>query len=105
MAQKIIIDCDPGVDDALALILAFHSPEVEVLAVSGVSGNVPLDMVWENLHRVLSLIRPSAKPLITRGAGRPLRGEPVFSFRLPWRGRAGRRGRPLERKEAFLDLF
>jgi purine nucleosidase len=80
MVRKIIIDCDPGVDDALALILAFHSPGIEVLAVSGVSGNVPLDMVWENMHRVLSLVRPYAKPFIARGAGRPLRGEPVFSF-------------------------
>lgn len=80
MVRKIIIDCDPGVDDALALILAFHSPELKVLAVSGVSGNVPVEMVWENMHRVLSLIRPSERPLIARGAGRPLRGEPVFSF-------------------------
>ena len=38
-----MIDCDVGVDDALALILAFHSRELDVKAVTGVNGNVPLE--------------------------------------------------------------
>lgn len=74
-AKKVIIDCDVGVDDALALILAFHSPELEVLAVTGVNGNVPLDLVFINIQRVLSLLRPSHKPWIARGADRPLSGQ------------------------------
>ncbi|MBP1712677.1 MAG: Inosine/uridine-preferring nucleoside hydrolase [Deltaproteobacteria bacterium] len=75
MARKVIIDCDVGVDDALALILAFHSPEIEVQAVTGVNGNVPLDLVFANIQKVLSLVRPSHKPWIARGADRPLTGQ------------------------------
>jgi purine nucleosidase len=79
MGTKVIIDCDAGVDDALALILAFHSPELEVKAITGVSGNVPLDLVFNNIQKVLSLIQPHPKPLIARGADRPLKGEPVYA--------------------------
>ncbi|HSB07359.1 MAG TPA: nucleoside hydrolase [Thermodesulfobacteriota bacterium] len=75
----MIIDCDVGVDDALALILAFHSPELEVKAVTGVNGNVPLNLVFENIKRVLSLIRPSEKPVIAAGADRPLQGRSIYA--------------------------
>ena len=75
MAKKVIIDCDAGVDDALALILAFHSPELEVRAVTGVNGNVPLRLVYPNIKKVLSLLRPPCKPWIARGADRPLTGQ------------------------------
>lgn len=77
--KKVIIDCDVGVDDALALILAFHSPEMEVRAVTGVNGNVSLDMVFTNIQKVLSLIQPKNRPLIARGADRPLKGKPVYA--------------------------
>lgn len=77
--KKVMIDCDVGVDDALALILAFHSPELEVKAVTGVNGNVPLEQVFENIQKVLSLIQPKNKPLITRGAEQPLKGKPVYA--------------------------
>lgn len=79
MAKKVMIDCDVGVDDALALILAFHSTELEVKAVSGVNGNVPLNQVFENIQKVLSLIRPRAKPLIARGADQPLKGTTMYA--------------------------
>jgi purine nucleosidase len=79
MVKKVMIDCDVGVDDAFALILAFHSPELEVKAVTGVNGNVPLDQVFENIKKVLSLSQPKNKPLIARGADRPLRGKTVYA--------------------------
>jgi len=79
MKKKVIIDCDVGVDDALALILAFHSPELEVKAVTAVNGNVPLDRVFINIRKVLSLIQPQQLPIIARGADRPLQGEPRYS--------------------------
>ena len=79
MAKKVLIDCDVGVDDALALILAFHSPELDVKAVTGVNGNVPLDMVFPNIQKVLSLIKPKNKPLIARGADRPLKGTTIHA--------------------------
>jgi len=80
MCTRVIIDCDVGVDDAIALILAFRSPELEVKAITGVNGNVPLDQVFENIQKVLSLIESHHKPLIARGAGSPLKGEPVYAY-------------------------
>jgi purine nucleosidase len=77
--KKVVIDCDVGVDDALALILAFHSPELDVRAVTGVNGNVPLERVFENIQKVLSLIQPKNKPLIAKGADRPLKGKPLYA--------------------------
>ncbi len=79
MGKKVMIDCDVGVDDALALILAFHSPELDVKAVTGVNGNVPLEQVFENIQKVLSLIQPKSKPLIAKGANRPLKGNTVYA--------------------------
>jgi inosine-uridine nucleoside N-ribohydrolase len=79
MAKKVVIDCDVGVDDALALILAFHSPELEVKAVTGVNGNVPLNLVFQNIRKVLSLIKPPNRPFIVKGADQPLRGQTVHA--------------------------
>ena len=79
VVKKVLIDCDVGVDDALALILAFHSPELEVKAVTGVNGNVPLEQVFENIKKVLSLIQPQRKPLIAKGADRPLKGKTIYA--------------------------
>lgn len=82
MTKKVLIDCDVGVDDALALILAFHSPELEVLAVTGVNGNVSLDRVMINIRRVLSLLRPSSPPWVSAGAEKPLGGKPLSAETL-----------------------
>jgi inosine-uridine nucleoside N-ribohydrolase len=87
--KKVLIDCDVGVDDALALILSFHSHELDVKAVTGVNGNVPLDQVFENIQKVLSLIQPKNKPLIAKGADRPM-GKPftpILSMeKMDWEG-------------------
>lgn len=79
MVKKVMVDCDVGVDDALALILAFHSPELDVKAVTGVNGNVPLGQVFANIQKILSLIQPKSKPLIARGADQPLKGKTVYA--------------------------
>jgi len=95
MVKKVMIDCDVGVDDAFALILAFHSPELEVKAVTGVNGNVPLNQVFENIQKVLSLIQPQHKPLIARGAEKPLKGETIYAHSV--HGRDGLGGAKIER--------
>jgi purine nucleosidase len=95
--KKVIIDCDPGVDDALALILAFHSPELEVKAVTGVSGNVPLETVFGNIQKVLSLIQPQQRPWIAKGGERPLKGDPVYASSV--HGEDGLGGAKIERRE------
>ena len=97
MIKQVIIDCDVGVDDALALILAFHSPELKVKAVTGVNGNVPLNQVYENIQKVLSLIHPQQKPLIARGADQPLKGKSVHAHSV--HGKDGLGGARIERKE------
>ena len=78
--KKAIIDCDAGVDDALAIILALHSPELEVDAITAVRGNVPLDLVFENIKKVLCLVQPTGRPHISKGASRPLRGDPAYAY-------------------------
>jgi purine nucleosidase len=96
MLKKVMVDCDVGVDDALALILAFHSPELDVKAVTGVTGNVPVEQVFENIQKVLSLIQPRNKPLIAKGAGQPLVGKPVYAYSV--HGRDGLGGAKIDRK-------
>jgi len=68
---KIIIDCDPGIDDALALLLAAASPELQLLAVTCVAGNRPVDTTTANARRVLDLAGAWRVP-VYRGSGRPL---------------------------------
>ncbi len=56
MKRKVIIDCDPGIDDALALILAISSPELDILGITIVSGNVNGKKGEENAKKVLKLM-------------------------------------------------
>ncbi|MCJ7786375.1 MAG: nucleoside hydrolase [Desulfobacterales bacterium] len=95
--KKVIMDCDVGVDDALALILAFHSPELDVKAVTGVNGNVPLEQVFKNIQKVLSLIQPKNKPLIAKGADRPLKGKMIYAHSV--HGQDGLGGARINREE------
>jgi len=67
----IVIDCDPGIDDAVALLLACASPELRILGVSTVAGNVDLGHTTRNAGRVLALAGRSDVP-VAAGAGRPL---------------------------------
>ncbi|MDQ3163816.1 MAG: nucleoside hydrolase [Gaiellaceae bacterium] len=71
MTIPIILDCDPGHDDAIALLLALASPEVELLGVTTVHGNQTLEKTTENALRVLELVGRTDVP-VARGADRPL---------------------------------
>lgn len=55
LAQKIIIDTDPGQDDAVAILLALASPEIDVLGITTVAGNVPLELTAKNARIVCEL--------------------------------------------------
>ena len=72
-AQKIIIDTDPGQDDAVAILLALASPdEIEVLGITAVAGNVPLSLTEKNARIVCELAgRPDI--LVYAGCDRPLK--------------------------------
>ncbi len=75
--HHIIIDTDPGQDDALAILLALASPEIEILGITAVAGNVPLALTEVNARKICELagksdtkvfagaIRPLVRPLIT----------------------------------------
>ena len=69
--QPIILDVDMGVDDALAIMLALQSPEVELLGISTVFGNVPLNQATRNALQVLELMGRDEIPVYV-GAGQPL---------------------------------
>jgi inosine-uridine nucleoside N-ribohydrolase len=70
----LVLDCDPGHDDAIALLLALASPEVDVVGVTTVHGNQTLDKTTDNALRVLELVGRSDVP-VARGADRPLARE------------------------------
>ena len=67
----IILDCDPGHDDAIALLLALASPELNLLGVTTVSGNQTLEKTTANAIRVLDHVGRDEVP-IAAGADRPL---------------------------------
>jgi inosine-uridine nucleoside N-ribohydrolase len=70
---RVIIDTDPGIDDALALILAFASPELSVEAITTVAGNVTVEQAARNACAILDVIDPHPRPPVAVGAGRPLK--------------------------------
>jgi inosine-uridine nucleoside N-ribohydrolase len=69
-----VLDTDPGIDDALALLLAWGSPELDVLALTVVAGNAPLADTARNAARLVAVRRPARLPQIALGAAAPLRG-------------------------------
>jgi pyrimidine-specific ribonucleoside hydrolase len=71
MPKPVIIDCDPGHDDAMALMLAVASPELELVAVTTVAGNQTLEKVTANAIRVLDVVEAHDIP-VAAGADRAL---------------------------------
>ena len=70
--HSVIIDCDPGQDDAIAVLLALASPEFEVLGITTVAGNVPLSLTSLNARKVRELAGRPDVPVFA-GADRPLK--------------------------------
>ncbi|WP_439257928.1 uridine-preferring nucleoside hydrolase UriH [Lonepinella sp. BR2271] len=71
MAQKIILDCDPGHDDAIAILLAHGNPNIDLLAITTVVGNQTIDKVSRNALAVAEIANIRGIP-IAKGATRPL---------------------------------
>jgi inosine-uridine nucleoside N-ribohydrolase len=69
-ARRIILDCDPGHDDAIAIMLAVADPGIELLAVTTVAGNVTLDNTTRNALRVLDMVGRANIP-VAAGRDRP----------------------------------
>lgn len=70
-SSRVIIDTDPGVDDAFALLLAMRSPELKIEAITPVAGNVPLDLTLPNALRMVEIAGRTEIP-VAAGAKQPL---------------------------------
>src|SRR6266567_6340101 len=68
---RVVIDTDPGVDDALALLLAMRSPELKIEGITAVAGNVPLDLTLPNALRLVEIAGRPDVP-VAAGASMPL---------------------------------
>src|SRR5262245_26170835 len=79
--KRFVIDTDPGVDDALALILAFADPDTRVEAITVVAGNVGLDRTVANACTILDVLEASpAQVPVFRGCDRSLLGDRVAAI-------------------------
>ena len=77
MPRKVIIDCDPGQDDAVALFLAMSSPdEIDVLGITTVAGNVPLELTQRNARMMCDIAGRKDIPVFA-GCDRPLVRKPI----------------------------
>ena len=72
MTIPVAIDTDPGVDDSIALMLAMRSPEIEIVLITTVAGNVPVRVGTRNAKRLVGLVNPKRWPLIAEGSPAPL---------------------------------
>jgi len=87
--KRVVIDTDPGVDDAMALVLALRSPELHVEAITTVNGNTGLKQSTENALRVLEILSLPEPPPVVEGAARPIRREPYPSVSVHGRDGLG----------------
>lgn len=84
--QKLIIDTDPGQDDAVAILLALASPEIDLLGITTVAGNVPLALTEVNARKICDLAGRQDMPVFA-GADRPLQRDLVTAEHV--HGRTG----------------
>jgi purine nucleosidase len=108
VTKKLIIDTDCGIDDAIAILMALADPAVEVIGITCVSGNVPLDLVTRNVAIVLDAVGAGAVPIF-RGADRPLLGAAVHASSVHGQDGLGDAGFPtstrrVEPESAVLGL-
>ena len=69
--KKIILDCDPGMDDSMAIVMAAKSDDLELLAVTTVNGNYPIEVTTKNAQKVLEMLNRTDIP-VAKGMGSPL---------------------------------
>ena len=98
--HSIIIDCDPGQDDAIAILLALASPEeIETIAITAVAGNVPLALTSLNARKLVELARRTEVP-VHAGCARPILRKLITAEEV--HGRSGLNGAELP--EPRLEL-
>jgi inosine-uridine nucleoside N-ribohydrolase len=80
MARQVIIDCDPGIDDATALCMALFNPEMEVVAITAVEGNVDAEQSSRNVQAIVEHLDPPRYPRF--GSAAPLSNAPAIDARM-----------------------
>ncbi len=98
--RAVLIDCDPGHDDAIALLLAHGDPRIEVLGISTVAGNQTLEKITRNAQSIAAVGGFSGVP-IAAGASRGLVAEPIVAGEI--HGESGLDGPHLPEAQAPLD--
>ena len=78
MALPILLDCDPGHDDAIAIVLALASPELDVKAITSSAGNQTPEKTLRNVLRMLTLLNRTDIP-VAGGAVKPLMRELIIA--------------------------
>jgi purine nucleosidase len=99
-AERVIIDTDPGTDDALAILLALRSPELHVEALTVVAGNVMASAGLENALKIISLAGRCDVP-VAEGAQRPLHAK--LNIEPFWNGPNGLGGAELPPSQCKAD--
>ncbi len=85
MSKAIILDCDPGHDDAMAILLAGGCPDIDLLAITTVAGNQTLEKTTLNARRVCTVAGIDDVP-IHSGCDRPLMRSPIIAAELDTAG-------------------
>ena len=84
MARKLILDVDPGIDDAIAMGIALFDPEAEVVAITAVGGNVPPPQATRNVHTIIEQLDPPRWPRVGTASppdqGLPVDGRHLFGL-------------------------
>src|ERR1700712_5222258 len=101
LPRKIIMDCDPGHDDALAMLVAYGSPAIDLLAVTTVCGNQTVDLVTRNAL-VVGTVAGMSDVIFSRGAEHPLRRDHRAAPDI--HGASGMNGPEPREPEISLDL-
>lgn len=100
MKKKIILDCDPGHDDAVAIMLASAHNDIEILGITCVAGNATLDKTKKNALKICSLIGKNKIPIFS-GADKPLKYELVTAENVHGKSGLDTDGQPINISEGY----
>jgi len=100
MKKKIILDCDPGHDDAVAIMLAAAHDDIEILGITCVAGNATLDNTTINALKICSLIGANNIPIFA-GADRPLHYELVTAEHVHGKSGLDTEGQPINISKGY----
>ena len=85
--RQLIMDCDPGRDDAIAIMMLGRDCDYELLGITTVAGNHTVDHTWNNTQRLCAYLDIPVG--VYRGCEGPLLREPVIAPENPWKDRSG----------------